>query len=109
MPTIEEFHEYVPKRAEFEWETDSQGFVQIKVPKFQGNFGKSFLKIIKKGDTFSANMDKIGSAVWRNADGKSTVKDILEIVKKEFPDEENIDQRLYLFLIQMHSLNYINF
>jgi hypothetical protein len=37
------------------------------------------------------------------------VKIILENLKKEFPDEKNIDQRLYLFLQQMKNLNYIDF
>ena len=107
LPTIEEMLSYVPKRAEFAWETDEQGLVQIKVPKFTGNFGKSFLKLIKKNDTFSANLDKIGSVVWKNSDGKNTVSNILEILKKEFPDQENIDHRLFLFLQQMQSMNYL--
>ena len=38
---------------------------------------------------------------------KKTVKDILEILKKEFPKEENIDQRLFLFLQKMSSLGYM--
>jgi hypothetical protein len=108
LPTAEEFLQYVPKRAEFKWSTNEEGLVQIKVPKFKSDFGKSFCKIIKKDGTFTANMDKIGSIVWKNCDGKNTVKDILEITKKEYPKEEDIDQRLFLFLQQMQSLGYIN-
>ena len=107
LPTVEEFLQYVPKRAEFEWSTSKEGLVQIKVPKFKSNFGKSFCKVIKKDDTFIANIDKLGSIVWKNCDGKNTVKDILEIMKKEFPDTEDIDQRLFLFLQQMQSLSYL--
>ena len=33
-------------------------------------------------------MDKLGSLVWKNCDGKNAVKDILELLKKEFPKEE---------------------
>lgn len=106
-PTVEEFLQFRPKRLDFEWSTNAEGLVEIKVPKFQGNFGKSFCKVIKKDDMFTANMDKIGSIVWKNSDGKKSVKDILEILKKEFPKDENIDQRLFLFLQQMMSLNYI--
>ena len=107
LPTIEEMLSCVPKRAEFAWEIDKLGLVQIQVPKFTGNFGKSFLKIIKKSDTFSANLDKIGSVVWENSDGKNTVSNILEILKKEFPNEKDIDQRLFLFLQQMYSMHYL--
>jgi len=106
-PTEEEFLKYVPKRADLEWSTNKEGLVEIKTPKFTSTFGKSFCKIIKKDDTFTAKMDKIGSIVWKNCNGKNSVKVIIGKVKKAFPKEENIDQRLYLFLQQMNSLKYI--
>ena len=107
LPTVEEMLQFRPKRLDFEWSTNTEGLVVIKVPKFTSNFGKSFCKVIRKDNMFNANMDKIGSIVWKNCDGKNSVKDILEILKKEFPKEENIDQRLFLFLQQMYSLHYI--
>jgi hypothetical protein len=107
-PTVDEFLKFVPTRLELEWNTTDDGLVVIKVPKFESNFGKSFCKLTRKDNTFNANMDKIGSLVWKNCDGKNSVKDILEIVKKEFPNEEkDIDQRLFLFLQQMQALHYI--
>lgn len=109
LPTVDEFLQYQPKRAEMEWTTNAEELVEIKVPKFTSNFGKSFCKITRKDDYFTANMDKLGSIVWKNCDGKNRVKDILEIVKKEFSKEKNIDQRLFLFLQQLQNLHYINF
>ena len=109
LPTAEEFLELTPKKVEFEWSTNEEGLVEIKVPKFKGNFGKSFCKVIRKDNNFTAKMDKIGSIVWKNCDGKNKVKDILKILKKELPNEENIDQRLFLFLQQMNILKYISF
>jgi hypothetical protein len=108
-PTEDEFLRYVPKRAELEWSINEDGIVEIKTPKFASNFGKSFCKIIKKDETFTAKMDIIGSIVWKNCDGKKSVHDILKKLKKALPKEENIDQRLYLFLQQMNSLHYIHF
>jgi len=107
LPTVEEMLQVRPKRVDFEWSTNKDGLVEIKVPKFQSSFGKSFCKVIKKDNKFTANMDKTGSIVWKNSDGKTKVKEILEILKKEFPDEENMDQRLFLFLQQMGNLGYI--
>jgi hypothetical protein len=107
LPTAEEFLQYKPRRLDFEWSETADGLVKIKVPKFKSNFGKSFCKIIKKDGMFTANMDKLGSIVWKNCDGTKTVKDILKIIKKEFPDEDNLDQRLFLFIQQIGSLNYI--
>ena len=52
-------------------------------------------------------MDKIGSLVWENSNGKKSVKDILNILEKKFPKQENLDNLLFIFLQQMYSLNYI--
>ncbi len=99
--------QFRPAKGNFPWTTSEEGLVRITVPKFESNFGKSFCKVIRKDNTFIANLDKVGSVVWRNCDGRRTVKDILSILEKEFPKEENIDQRLFLFLQQMGQLNYI--
>ena len=109
LPTTDEFLKYIPKRLDFEWYTNKEGLVRIKVPKFKSNIGISFCKLVRKDNIFVANLDKLGSLVWKSCDGKNTVNQILELVKKEFPKEINIDQRLFLFLQQMNGLNYIDF
>ena len=109
LPTVEEMLQFQPKRADFQWETNKEGLVQIKVPKFKSNFGISFCKLIKKENVFIANMDKLGSTIWQRCDGKTTLKDMLKVLKKEFPKEKNIDQRLFLFIQQMIGLNYIDY
>ena len=107
IPTEKEFLKYIPKRIDLEWKLNDEGLIEIKIPKFKSNFGKSFCRVIKKEDYFIGKMDKLGSIVWKNCDGVNTVKDILEILKKEYPDENNINQRLYLFIQQLHNLRYI--
>lgn len=107
IPTEEEFLKYTPKRIDLEWKINNIGLVEITIPKFKSNFGKSFCHIIKKDNYFIGNMDKIGSIVWQNCNGVNTVKKILEILQKEVPDEKNIDQRLFLFIQQLHSLKYL--
>ena len=108
LPTVDEFLKYIPNRLDLEWSTNDEGLVEILMPKFTSNLGKSFCKVIKKENSFTAKMDKYGSFVWKNIDGKRTVKDVLSLMEKEFPKQENLDQRLILFLQQMNSLRYIN-
>jgi len=108
LPTAEEFLSYVPIRSELEWSINTDKIVEIAVPKFKSNIGKSFCKLIKRDENIIAKMDKIGTLVWKNCDGEKNVNDILNILKKKFPKEENLDQRLILFLQQMYSLKYIN-
>ena len=108
LPTLEEMLQFRPRRSDFEWSTNDEDLVVIKVPKFESNFGKSFCKFIRRDENITAKMDKIGTLVWKSCDGKNSIKDILELLKKKFPKEENIDNRLFLFLQQMNSLRYIS-
>ena len=107
LPTVDEFLRFVPKRLQIEWSINDEGLVELKVPKFTSKLGNSFCSLVRKDNVFSAKMDKIGSLVWQNCDGRNTVQDILKKLKKEYPKEENIDQRLFLFLQQMQSLHYL--
>ncbi len=106
-PTVDEFLQFRPVRADYEWSTDQQGLVQIRVPKFDSQIGKRFCHLLRKENMFTANMDELGSAVWKRCDGNTSVADILEALKKEFDDTENLDQRLFLFLQQMRQLRYL--
>jgi len=63
--------------------------------------------VLKRDNTFSANLDKLGSTIWKQCDGTKTVKEILDVITKDFPHEKNIDQRLFLFLQQLKALSYI--
>ena len=81
--------------------------MQVNVPKFTSGFGKKFVKVMKRDNIFTAHLDKLGSSVWKQCDGTVTVKEILEKVTVEFPNEKDIDQRLFLFLQQLYSLCYI--
>ena len=101
--------QFKPIHLDFKWETTSDGYIDIEVPKFKSNFGKSFCKIIKKENIFIAHLDAIGSLVWKHSTGEYSVQYILDMLLKEFPKEEDLDQRLFLFLTQMKSLNYLDY
>ena len=108
LPTLEEMLSYRPMRNDMlSWSKNSEDLVEIKVPKFYSNIGKSFCKLVRKEQNFTAKMDKIGSIVWENSNGQKTVEDILKILKEKFPKEKDIDQRLFLYIQQMGSLSYI--
>jgi hypothetical protein len=109
LPTVDEFLTYHPVRGDFPWITTDDGLIHITVPKFSSKIGISFCKTLRKENIFTANLDKLGSVVWKHCDGKTTVKTILEQVQKEFPDEKNIDQRLFLFIQQMQILHYLDY
>jgi hypothetical protein len=94
---------------DFKWTTGDDGLVQVMVPKFTGKVGKKFVKTLRRDNIFSAHFDRLGSSVWKQCDGTVTVKQILDVVTIEFPNEKDIDQRLFLFLQQLRALHYITF
>ena len=79
------------------------------MPKFTGKLGKSFCKVLRRQNTFEAHLDKLGSAIWNQCDGTRLVKEILVEITPLFPEEKNLDQRLFLFLQQLKALNYITY
>ena len=108
-PTVEEFLRFVPIRRDYPWSVDDQGLVHVTVPKFQSSLGKALCRLVRKDNSFQADMDAIGSFVWQRCDGKTSVDEILKVLKETFPDEKNIDQRLFVFLEQMRQLDYLDF
>lgn len=109
LPTKEEFLRFKPNKSDFEWVKNNEGLVEIKVIKFKGSIGKSLCRLLKRDNVFMAKMDKIGSIAWEHSDGKNTVDNLIKIIESEFPDEENIDQRLILFIQQMGQLGYMTY
>lgn len=107
--TAEEFFQLKPQRKPFEWDKNADGTITLKVPKFKREIGKKLCKLIRRKPYFSANLDDIGSFVWKNCDGSTTVKEILDELEKKFPNEEKLDKRLIHFLSQMKKLGYIHY
>ena len=106
-PTVEEFLQFKPLRLDFKWSTDEEGKVNITIPKFKSNIGMKLCSLLRKDQMIIANMDDLGSVVWKNSDGRKTVEEILKILENAFPDQCNLDQRLYLFIQQMGQLQYL--
>ena len=115
--TITEFLQFRPQRLDFEWFTDEEGFVQIIVPKFKSKLGKFFCKLLRRKDTFIAEPKpkKIASMIWKSCDGKNTVEDILEFIKKEYSkegivkNEEDLKNSLIWCLFNWKNRGFINF
>jgi hypothetical protein len=97
-----------PVRRDLRWETSEDGCIVLIVPKFRSKVGKRFCRLLGKKETFSAHLDKIGSLVWKECNGDKTVGEILEALKKELPNEKDLDKRLVYFIYKMRDLGYLS-
>ena len=108
MRTTEDIMECVPSRL-CEHETDlSTDRIIVLRPKYTSKLGRSVFEPFLKNKNFKVKLDDLGTAVWKNMDGKNTVKNLGEILAAEFgPEIEPIYERLGKFIIQMHKEKFI--
>ena len=53
----------------------------------------------KKSNTSTLELDKLGSLVWENIDGKNTIYDIINILLETEEDTyESMQQRVFMFI-----------
>jgi hypothetical protein len=79
----------VPVRAH-RWEEGAGGLVTVFVPKFSGRFTRRWLMPLLARPDVRLRLDELGSFVWRECDGRTTVADLAERVHRRFgggPDE----------------------
>ena len=91
-------------------EKSEQGLVTIIVPKFKNELAKKYIVPRLKSDVFNFNLDKFGSAVWINMDGKKNVQEIIRNVSSLFGDElEQAEDRVIKFIFQLYEQKLISF
>jgi hypothetical protein len=96
-----DFYQLIPIRL-FEWEVDekTQNVIVIR-PKFTSKWGKKILLPLLGKQNFRIKLDPLGSIVWKHCDGEHTIRDILELLQTNFPDEEDLPKRLTMFIHQL--------
>jgi hypothetical protein len=86
-----------PQR-ERQWVQGDQGEVVILIPKFSNPFLVRWLLPFLKSQNFKLKLDPYGSAFWNACDGGSTVAEIIELMKRSFPDQaESMGERVIGF------------
>ncbi len=100
----------IPERK-MDWETNPETqFVVIKKPKFKNPLIKKYLLPRLKRPDYSVKLDKIGSFVWKNIDGKVSFAEIAEKMKKEFGESiKPADDRLGQFINSLRRYDFIRF
>lgn len=83
-------------------EGDRKGLVNVSMPKFRNFVGKHFCDALERPRDISVRLDSFGTFVWLRCDGKTTVADIGEQLKKEFGKKVHpVYDRLAYFLMTL--------
>ena len=104
----EEMFKSIPvKNPEVSWETGKSGRVKLNVER------KEFIyKVIKvftgKGRYEKVPLDRYGSFIWKNIDGKKSVQKILELLEDEYEGEiEDGRERTYKYFKSLKEYEFI--
>lgn len=81
-----------------QWEQGEDGKIVILIPKFSNRFMVAVILPRLKSKHFRLKLDRYGSAFWNACDGAATVADIIETMKRMFPDQaETMSERVIAF------------
>lgn len=104
------FLDYVPTcNPEYTWDVDKKGIVTVHV-KNQGIYNWIAQKIFKKPKVSHIKLDKYGSFVWCQMDGKRDIFEISKLVEAEFGQEaEPILDRLVKYFHILYDNKFIGY
>lgn len=89
---------------------NDNNLITVRVPKFRNKFAVKYISPKLKSDHFKIKLDKFGSAVWININGKTKVEKIIKEVKNKFGDELlQEEERITKFIFQLYSQGFISF
>jgi hypothetical protein len=108
MQTTQQILMCTPIRLKDWEENKNTGKITIIKPKFEGHFSKKFLEPFFKSKNFRINLDELGTEVWINCDGKTTVEELGNILGKKFGSEiEPIYDLLIKFILELKRSKFI--
>jgi len=101
--------ELKPIRA-FEFVIQDEGKVTLLIPKFRGKVLGKYLQPYIKRKFFKVKLDTLGSFVWKQCDGKSSVNEIANKLRKQFGDKaEPADERVAKFVQHLYKSDCVTF
>ena len=89
---------------------NDEDLVTVIVPKFKNEFAKKFISPKLKSADFKLNLEKFGSEVWKNMDGKTKVGELVKILSEKFGDEiQPAVDRVSKYVFQLYEQKLISF
>jgi hypothetical protein len=91
------------------WETAESGTVVVLIPKFQNELLVRWVMPRLRHPYIRLKLDPLGSFVWKQCDGKTTVAVIADRMKAEFGDSlQQVHDRIRSFLLTLEKSDVVN-
>lgn len=100
--------ELVPMKSDrYTWTENKDGIVRIIIPRDKA-LDKIVRAFFKTPSNMNIDLDGYGSAVWKAIDGKRTVEEIGDLMKREFGESvEPLYERLGTFINQLRNNKFL--
>ena len=86
------------------WETDEHGTVVVLVPKFENELLKRWIMPHLRHPNVRVKLDTLGSFVWKQCDGNTTVATIADRMEAEFGGSmQGVHDRIRTFLLMLEK------
>jgi hypothetical protein len=91
------------------WEPGENGNVVVLIPKFQNELLVRWLLPHFKYPHVRVKLDKLGSFVWKQCDGRTTVAEIAARMRTEFEESaSSAEERIRTFLLMLEKSELVN-
>lgn len=91
------------------WETSDNGTVVVLVPKFRNELVVKWLVPYLRVPNVRVKLDAMGSFVWKQCDGRTTVAEIADRMNAEFGDSASAaHERIRSFLLTLEKSDLVN-
>lgn len=88
----------IPQRRR-DYDIDEQGIVTVHMPRFESAWMRKYLVPKRRNPFVHTRLDAVGSFVWQQCDGVTSVAGIAERMREHFgEDAEPVHDRLALFI-----------
>jgi len=96
---LEDYLKYIPEHSTI-WELNPEtNFIILKKPKFKNKHLVKYLMPYLKRPDFKINLDEIGSFVWTNIDGQTSIEEIADRLDLKFGNRiKPVNDRLGQFV-----------
>lgn len=88
------------------WEEEDD-LVQVRMQKFDGRLGKWLCRVLHRPNYAMVRLDELGSFIWKQCDGSTTIADILTALDEEmgnrFDAEEKLEKRTFYFFHMLRN------
>lgn len=108
--TKKNFMDFIPVcNPIYTWDADKKGIVTVHVEN-RGFYNWIAQKVFKRPRTSHISLDKYGSYVWLQMDGKRNVHDISKLVSAQFGEEaEPLIPRLVKYIQILYQNKFIGY